>query len=90
MGYKQVVIHCGVNDIKSARADVRDCANNLISKLDKITKLCKESKVIVSPILPTKSIENFSNTFKKLLLSKFLSDTTYQTDNSFNKFYRVD
>ena len=55
MGYKQVVIHCGVNDIKSARADVRDCANNLISKLDKITKLCKESKVIVSPILPTKS-----------------------------------
>lgn len=55
VGYKQVVIHCGVNDIKAARADVRDCANNLISKLDKITKLCKESKVIVSPILPTKS-----------------------------------
>ncbi|KAL5266915.1 hypothetical protein ACHWQZ_G004079 [Mnemiopsis leidyi] len=55
VGYKQVVIHCGINDIKSTRADVRDCANKLISKLDLITKLCKGSKIILSPILPTKS-----------------------------------
>ena len=36
------------------------------------------------------SIKNFSNTLKMLLLSKMMSDTSYQTDNSFNKFYQVD
>ena len=50
----------------------------------------KAWNTIPQTLRATESIENFSNTFKKLLLSKFLSDTTYQTDNSFNKFYRVD
>ena len=36
------------------------------------------------------SIKNFANTLKKLLLSKMLSDSSYQTDNSFNKFYQVE
>ena len=54
-GYKNVVIHCGINDIRRPQADVRDCATRLIGKLDKITRICSSStKIIVSPILPTK------------------------------------
>ena len=56
IGYKNVVIHCGINDIRRPQADVRDCATRLIAKLDKISRICKSSsKIIVSPILPTKS-----------------------------------
>ena len=56
IGYKNVVIHCGINDIRRPQADVRDCATRLIAKLDKISRVCKSStKIIVSPILPTKS-----------------------------------
>ena len=55
IGYKNVVIHCGINDIRRPQADVRDCATRLIGKLDKISRICKSStKIIVSPILPTK------------------------------------
>ena len=55
IGYKNVVIHCGINDIRRPQADVRDCATRLIGKLDKISRVCKSSsKIIVSPILPTK------------------------------------
>ena len=54
-GYKNVVIHCGINDIKRPQADVRDCASRLVGKLDKISRVCSSStKIIVSPILPTK------------------------------------
>ena len=38
----------------------------------------------------SESVKHFSNTFKTLLLSKMLSDSSYLTDNSFNKFYHVD
>ena len=53
--YERVLIHCGINDIRRPQADVRDCATRLIAKLDKISRICKSStKIIVSPILPTK------------------------------------
>ena len=53
--YKNVVIQCGINDIRRPQVDVRDCATRLIGKLDKISRVCKSSsKIIVSPILPTK------------------------------------
>jgi alkylated DNA repair dioxygenase AlkB len=55
IGYKNVVLHCGINDIRRPQADVRDCATRLIGKLDKISKTCRSScKIIFSPILPTK------------------------------------
>ena len=54
-GYKNVIIHCGINDIKRPEADVQDCASRLISKLEKICRVCSRStKIVVSPILPTK------------------------------------
>ena len=55
MGYKNVVIHCGINDIRRPQADVRECAHKLTSKLDQISRSCIGSRIIVSPILPTKS-----------------------------------
>lgn len=53
-GYKNVFIHCGINDIRHHGADAISCANALITKLDQICEVCPTSKVVVSPILPTR------------------------------------
>ena len=53
-GYRNVFIHCGINNIKRNGSVVEECVDQLISKLDKIHELCPYSKVTVSPILPTK------------------------------------
>ncbi|KAL5252090.1 hypothetical protein ACHWQZ_G015036 [Mnemiopsis leidyi] len=50
----------------------------------------KAWNIIPQTLRASQSIKKFSNTFKSLLLSKFSSDNTYQTDNSFNKFYLVE
>ena len=50
----------------------------------------KAWNIIPQTLRASESIKKFSNTFKSLLLSKFSSDNTYQTDNSFNKFYLVE
>ena len=54
VGYKNVFVHCGINDIKPRNANVHDSVGLLISKLDSIRKLCPDSRITVSPILPTK------------------------------------
>ena len=53
-GYKNVFIHCGINDIRHHNADARSCADALIRKLDQICEICPSSKIVVSPILPTR------------------------------------
>ena len=55
VGYKNVVVHCGVNNIKRGGGDVKHWANELTKKLKNICDICPYSKVIVSPILPTRS-----------------------------------
>ena len=47
-------VHCGVNNVKNRDADVRQCAQDLFIKLEKICELCPYARVTVSPILPTK------------------------------------
>ena len=58
-GYKNVFIHCGINDIKHHRVSspgkIRQKFDELKAKVNEITALCPKSKVFVSPILPTKS-----------------------------------
>ena len=57
-GYKNIFIHCGINSIKhyaintSERID--DYFNKFKEKINQIMLLCPDSKLFVSPILPTK------------------------------------
>ena len=53
-GYRNVIIHCGINNIKNHGADVSECAHKLINKVETIRSLCPNSKVTINPILPTK------------------------------------
>ena len=57
-GYSNVILHCGINDIKHDSIDnidkVAECFDKLRHKIEIIQKLCPTSRLIVSPILPTK------------------------------------
>jgi alkylated DNA repair dioxygenase AlkB len=53
-GYRNIFIHCGVNDIKKRSSNIEQCASDLKVKLDDICRKCPYSKVTVSPVLPTK------------------------------------
>ena len=58
IGYSNVVILCGINDIKSryvtTKDDMKIIYDNLASKVKQIQSLCKGIKIVVCPILPTK------------------------------------
>ena len=58
-GYKNIFVHCGINDLKHHRVNNQDKIkqnfNQLKCKLEEILILCPTSKLFVSPILPTKS-----------------------------------
>lgn len=54
IGYQNIVVHCGVNNIKREGANVKQCVDNLIRKLTKIREICPYAKISVSPILPTR------------------------------------
>ena len=70
-GFKNVFVHCGINNIKQHNVDVQNCANQLIRKLDEICRLSPSSRVTVSPILPTKA--QYLNDRAKLF-NQFLFD----------------
>jgi len=59
-GYKNIIIHCGINSIKHYRVKNREMVeehfDDLKSKLEQIMILCPKSNLIVAPILPTKTI----------------------------------
>ena len=57
-GYSNIILHCGINNIKSASVNsitkVSECFEKLQHKVELIRKLCPKSRIIVSPILPTR------------------------------------
>ena len=57
-GYKNILIHCGINNIKHHRVNTRDaihtCFVNLKNKVEEIRKLCPSSRLVLCPVLPTK------------------------------------
>jgi alkylated DNA repair dioxygenase AlkB len=59
-GYKNIIVHCGINSIKHYRVNNREKIeehfDTLKSKLEQIMILCPNSNLIVAPILPTKTI----------------------------------
>ena len=58
VGYNNVVIMCGINDIKidsvRSQSDIRIIFNLLKSKIDNISKLNPRAKIFICPIIPTK------------------------------------
>ncbi len=60
-GYKNIFIHCGINDIKHYRVNssekILDKFEKLKQTIEHIMTICPDSRVHVSPILPTKSRE---------------------------------
>ena len=79
ISYSNVVILCGINDIKKAEVnrhdDVRNLANSLIDKIKQIKQLNSKCYVSVCPLLPTKSRElnHKVNFFNCVLASKVAS-----------------
>ena len=58
VGYSNIILHCGINNIKHTSVNnitkVSHCFNKLKHKIELVHKLCPKSQLIVSPILPTK------------------------------------
>ena len=65
LGYQNVLIHCGINDIRDkspgredndpAPTDMAAHLALLAEKVDSIKTLCPYASIFVSPVLPTKS-----------------------------------
>ena len=61
IGYSNVVVMCGINNIKVTtvrnQTDIRTIYNVFKSKIESISKLNRKAKIFICPILPTKSHE---------------------------------
>ena len=103
-GYKNIFVHCGVNDIRNG-GNPEACANRLISKLERICMLCPSARINVSPILPTrlqhlnqnallfnKTLFNYINTCNpkigSLDFSGFLDDDMSLLDKRFCRYQK--
>ena len=79
ISYSNVVILCGINDIKKAEVnclnDTRDLGNLLIDKIKQIKQLNPKCYVSVCPLLPTKSrdLNQKVNFFNYVLASNIAS-----------------
>ncbi len=91
VGYRNIIVHCGINNIKRNGANIELCVQQLVNKLSRICKLCPESKVTVSPILPTKLtwLNEKAIVFNQLLF-KFCSQTQQIGTLDFNSFVDSD
>ena len=54
VGYRNIFVHCGINDIKGRNSNVERSVSELTDKLCEIRSICPYAKLVVSPILPTK------------------------------------
>ena len=91
-GYKNIFLHCGINNIKRhnvhSAEDVSACFDCLRTKIDSIRKLCPKSKIVVSPILPTKNrdLNERAMCFNKLLFDYENISNANFTTHDFNVF----
>ena len=91
-GYKNIFLHCGINNIKHhnirSPENVAVCFEMLKNKMDIIRTLCPKSKLVVSPILPTKDREWNVRAlyFNKLLFDYENKSNGKITTHDFNGF----
>ena len=55
IGYNNVFLHCGINDVRQPGSDVQDCAERLIEAVERIKIFCPRTRIFIHPLLPTKS-----------------------------------
>ncbi|MCP4459303.1 MAG: hypothetical protein GY816_14980, partial [Cytophagales bacterium] len=92
-GYKTIILHCGINGIKHHRVNSSDKMRRKFEELktviNQIRVLCPKSRLVVSPILPTRSQElnNRAKYFNSLLF-EFNDSLSYNgfTTLNFNVF----
>ena len=90
-GYSNIIVQCGINDIKHSLIDnhqkVAGCFNKLQYKIELIQKLCPTSRLIISPILPTRDLELSRKAldFNEMLFT-FEDRTNYIQTLNFNCF----
>ena len=84
-GFKNIFLHCGINNIKhpSIRGPdkVTKCFEDFKSKVEQVCNICPKSKIVVSPILPTKDRELNKRT---LLFNKLLFEYESQSCGRFS------
>ena len=91
VGYSNIILHCGINNIKSPLVNsiskVSECFKKLQHKIELVRKLCPKSRVIVSPILPTKDRQLTAKAldFNEMLFC-FENDTQNFKTLNFNSF----
>ena len=96
IGYQNVIIHCGINDIRNRSPgrlpndpepdDISTNFSILQKKVLAIKALCPRISIFVSPILPTKSpnLNNRAVEFNQHLTEFLLNDTRSEGVRSFN------
>ena len=79
LGYKNVVIQCGINDIRmpdiNSNSLIRNCYSKLARKIDQIHLVNKHANIFVCPILPTKCLEYNRKAifFNSMIFNEFIS-----------------
>ena len=78
IGFNNVVVHCGINNIRggdiSSEEQIKEVYVDLKTKISDITKLNKRARVYVSTILPTKCEDD--NRKVKIFNSMLINDLT--------------
>ena len=80
IGYNNIIIHCGINDIKDRGTNIPLYADRLINKIERIRSLCPKSIITINPLLPTKSdvLNTRAKQFNKIILDYIDSKRDYQ------------
>ena len=86
--FKKIWVHVGINNMKSINCrgpnDVTRHFHNFMNKLSTIRSICPNSRIIVSPILPTNIIE--LNMRAKMFNRMLFSSRTWFNALDFNQF----
>ena len=109
IGFQNIVVQVGLNNLKNkfassdGRIDVAKTFDMWLHKLFQIRRLCPYSRIIVSPILPTKirALNDRARNFNSFIFScvnkfwylldfdTFLDDRLDLLDNNFGRYFNV-
>ena len=55
VGYNNIFLHCGINNVRQPDSDVSECVDQLMESVERIKLLCPRARIFVHPLLPSKS-----------------------------------
>ena len=95
IGYRNVLVHVGINNLKRKYAnelgivDINSAFNEWLAKVVQIKQVCPYSRIIVSPVLPTK-IRDLNLRAEKFNTMMMSCRNTFWTHLNFNSFLGSD